>query len=183
MLQRGHSDFAWFRDRAGSLHSDSVSQYTEMASSALQSQGPGQLNPEPSIPEERAEHNLPPKSYAAAISDGPNVQNGDGVTPNGHADKPQMNGEKTRKQLDEEKVVYEKHVNHDGEVLTSIKPSENYERSLQHNGHTAPREKKRNRPAKRQDDLASGRQAGAGWERSAYAYTSPTSFSSSLTIV
>ena len=175
MLQRGHSDFAWFRERAQSLHSDSVSHYTEMASNMIEEQG--QLNPEPSQPEERAEHSLPPKSYAEAISNETNEQTEDAFgnksdgeqksAVNGYAHAPMVNGHKDRYQLDEDKVVYEKHVNQNGEVFTSIKPSENYEQSLQHNGTTAPREK-HHRPAKRQDELASGRKAGEGWEKSAY---------------
>jgi hypothetical protein len=74
------------------------------------------------------------------------------------------------KQLGQEKVVYKKHLGRgDQASLTSIKPSEQFEDSLKHNAQTVRREKKPNRPAKRQDaQLASGRKAGAGWERSAY---------------
>jgi hypothetical protein len=177
MLQRGHSDFAWFRERAESLHSNSLSHYTEMASTTID--GQGQLNPEPSQPDERAEHNLLPKSYAdAAANQGANGttvepasdRNGKG-TVNGSAHPPATKGDKSRRKLDEDKVIFEKHVNNAGEILTSIKPSEQYEESLKHDGQTAPREKKPHRPTKRQDltqdELSSGRKAGAGWERSA----------------
>ncbi|EXJ65383.1 hypothetical protein A1O7_01724 [Cladophialophora yegresii CBS 114405] len=150
-----------------------------MASTAIE--GQGQLNSEPSQPEERAEHDLPPKSYAEAAKPETDGLNGDAVerepnpkhksAVNGFAPRPLLNGHKDRQPLDEDRTIYEKHVNQNGEILTSIKPSENYEESLKHNGETAPREKKATRPAKRQDrtrdELASGRQAGAGWEKSA----------------
>lgn len=72
MLQRGHSDFAWFKERADSLQSDTVAAYADMASST---NAPA-LNPEPADPEERAEHNLPPKSYADSVSHSTGRQNG-----------------------------------------------------------------------------------------------------------
>jgi 2-acylglycerol O-acyltransferase 2 len=115
---------------------------------------------------------LPPKLYVEAVKEGPGddygMTNGDTSKSNGTANGSAYKHDKKRKDVDEKKVIYEKHVNDNGEVLTSIKPSENYEDSLKHNGETAPREKGHERPAKRQDELASGRQAGAGWERSAY---------------
>jgi len=70
-------------------------------------------------------------------------------------------------------VVYEKHVNDKGDHLTSVKPDESYEKTLEHTRQVAPREKKKaeaKQAAKKKDDksqLASGRRAGAGWERSA----------------
>src|SRR4051812_851003 len=67
MLQRGHSDFAWFKERTDTLQSDTVNAYAEMASSSSKS-GAAALTPEPADPEERAEHNLPPKSYADSVS-------------------------------------------------------------------------------------------------------------------
>jgi 2-acylglycerol O-acyltransferase 2 len=183
MLQRGHSDFAWFRERAQSLQSDSLSHYTDMASTTINGQGP--LSSEPSQPDERAEHNLPPKSYAAAANpdlngqnyapDGPAAGFNGGAAVNGSVQPAEANGERNKQSLDESKVIYEKHININGEVLTSIKPSEDYEASLKHNRQTTPHEKKQNRPTKRQDltqgELASGRRAGAGWERSAYGYS------------
>ncbi|KAH0842341.1 Diacylglycerol O-acyltransferase 2A [Fonsecaea pedrosoi] len=148
-----------------------------MAATAVE--GQAELNPEPSQPEERAEHDLPPKSYADAVMNGENgpnhsrVEVGSGAkdhaATNGSAQPPMINGQGSRQQLDEEKVLYEKHTNHTGEILTSIKPSDGYEDSLKRRGNTTPRERKRNRPPKRQDELASGRRAGAGWQTSAYA--------------
>ena len=61
MLHREHSDFQWFRERAKSVHSDPISEYSAMASVSAP------LNPEPSLPKERADHDLPPKSYADAV--------------------------------------------------------------------------------------------------------------------
>jgi len=172
MLQRGHSDFAWFRERAQSLQSDTVSAYTEMASTSAQ----GRLNPEPSQLQDRADHDLPPKSYADAVNEPPN-QNGDTATlvldkpeeaaPNGPAYPcaSMVNG-----QSNQDRVIYEKHTSHNGETsLASIKPSDDHEESLRHNAKSAPREKKSTRPSKRQNmQLASGRRAGEGWQRSAY---------------
>jgi hypothetical protein len=72
-----------------------------------------------------------------------------------------------------DKVVYEKHVNDKGDHLTSVKPDESYHKILEHTRQVAPREKKKaeaKQATKRKDDksqLASGRRAGAGWERSA----------------
>src|ERR1700761_3528596 len=110
MLQRGHSDFAWFHERAQSFQSDSLSAYTEMASSTVEDHA--QLNPEPSQQEERAEHNLPPKSYAEAVNKEPTGQNGQqqGAV-NGSADTPVVNGLTPRQRPSDEKVIYEKHVN------------------------------------------------------------------------
>lgn len=297
-LKRGHSDFAWFSERAQSLPST----YSEMTSTA-------QLNSEPWQPESRAEQNLPPKSYAAAVTVSPDEnpgpdQNGtshedaelkdsvsdldgtvNGIEPripklvepsdpakelglpksfaaavtesadgkakiarntnsddgdfddsvtdqngttngtepripkpiepgdpakelglpksfaaavtaaaNGNAktdeesgrkadlDGPVVNGQ--RKQLDEDRLIYEKHTGPEGEApLTSIKPSDHHEESLHDSTETRPREKKHNGRSKRQDasndKLASGRRAGAGWEKSAYVvpYYSPHSSS------
>lgn len=180
MLSRADSDFDWFRERALSLQSDPLSSYNKMASSS--SSGP--LNPEPSQPQDRAALDLSPKSYADAVIDPP-TQNGDGAgaLSNGVSQhSPAMvNGLKTS--LDAERVKYEKHVGRDGESsLTSIKPDEDYESSLRHNAKTAPRARKPVQPSNRQNipnaNLASGRKAGAGWERSAYG---PMDYSASLT--
>lgn len=206
MLQRGHSDFAWFKERTDTLQSDTVTAYAEMASS---NSAPA-LNPEPADPEERAEHNLPPKSYADSVShstgqygvaNGPatlsaepadpqeraehdlppksyadsvvqapaTTQNGDGLRlPNGDGPHQGVNGDGKKK--DEDKLVHEKYTSHDGKTsLTSVKVDEDHHQSLKHSKKTAPRGS--NTKGKRQEtpkELASGRKAGAGWERSAY---------------
>ncbi len=87
----------------------------------------------------------------------------------------------TTKQLDEDKLVYEKYVDDRGTHLTSVKTDEAYSKGLNHDRETAPLEEEKSKimqaPRKHDPDrkqekiqLASGRRAGAGWERSAYAY-------------
>jgi hypothetical protein len=170
------------------------------------------LTAETSQPQERAERDLPPKSYADAVvnaktetSEGANADDAsnpgandnreDNTVPTTLGDVngfPPVNNEISKpaiqenvegdnvhvKRSDEDKVegdeiVYEKHVNDKGDHLTSVKPDESYHKTLEHNRRVAPREKKTveaKQAAKKKDDrsqLASGRRAGAGWERSA----------------
>jgi 2-acylglycerol O-acyltransferase 2 len=206
MLKRGDSDFQWFKARTDSLHSSLTSEYTEMAASTVP------LNAETSQPQERAEHDLPPKSYADAVinktsetgerADANDARNSGA---NGHLEShtrsstagnvnsfPPVNNDIPKpansenddqekvyeKRSGEEnggkdKVVYEKYVNNGGDHLTSIKEHGSYEKHLEHDRETAPQEKKKAKEteiAKKQDErphLASGRRAGAGWERSA----------------
>ena len=130
------------------------------------------LNAEPADPQERKEHSLPPKSFADAVQKTP-VGDSQPQSPiKSYASSATAVDDK--EQLDEDKIAFEKHTNASRTaVLASVKPDESYERSLKHNGATAPREKKEADTPKRQDPpehpLASGRQAGAGWQRSAYA--------------
>lgn len=189
MLRRGDSDFAWFRERAQSLHSDSLSAYTDKmvtttASSSADNEGPGGLVSEPSKPQDRAAHSLPPKSYAQAVdTENKDQEFGDkgvnGSATNGDG-KGLVNGHTAKtKKVDDDKVLYQAHKGQNGETpLTSIKPSEEYEKSLRHSAKTAPqKEVGPGKPKKRQDttstnthpaaNLASGRQAGAGWQTSA----------------
>ena len=162
MLHREHSDFQWFRERAKSVHSDPISEYSAMASVSAP------LNPEPSLPKERADHDLPPKSYADAV-----VTSNDDTDGQSYERRPSVSGTSSttavedRAQLDEDKVISEKHNGpNGGSTLTSVRPDDVYEKALRHNGEIAPRERKRdkNRP---QSPLESGRKAGAGWQRSA----------------
>lgn len=186
MLSRENSDYYSYRERTKILNSRLIANY--YPAMATQSAA---LNPEPADPNERAEHNLPPKSYADAAQEplNNNVQATDksethvngSLTPknqqslnNGYL-KPEINGDN----LDDDKVVLEKRASRDGTVLVSVKPDPGYEESLKHNAETAPRDptpngrsKTKARPnSKRQDipksQLKSGRRAGAGWERSA----------------
>ena len=149
------------------------------------------LNTEISQPPEPAEHSLASKSYADAVADsgtdlagnskdepsskinglleGDTSSSATAGNTNGF---PPANG--VRKPVGEDKVVYEKYVNDKGEHLMSVKPDDTYERSLEHDVLNAPRENQRKdktvRIMKRQNgksQLASGRRAGAGWERSA----------------
>ncbi|KAF2737895.1 DAGAT-domain-containing protein [Polyplosphaeria fusca] len=164
------------------------------------------LNAEPSVPEEREAHHLPPKSYAEAaeeaIHDASHVNGIDGaherraekianIQTNGkikipaEADQEQYegagqdsspksptvkshrrkvshksNGSVDRKQNGNvENDVYEKHENHNGQPLLSVKPPQELEDSH--------RKDKRSTQAQAQKkELKSGRQAGAGWQQS-----------------
>jgi hypothetical protein len=147
--------------------------------------GHGLLNAETSQPRERAEHDLPPKSYAEAIIqpfEGQQEANKHAVETNGHSSTysttaGNINGVRdangTEKELDMGPVVYADHVDSKGTAIASIKPEPSYEAALKHNQVSAPRQRpkettlaKRSSPEK--SKLASGRRAGAGWERSAY---------------
>ena len=165
------------------------------------------LNAETSQPQERAEHDLPPKSYADVVANtksdtserndandestseaNRNLENYVGSSTAGNVNGfPPTNNEIPKlahpldtgadtvykKNADEEKVVYEKHVDDVGNHLTSVKLPQDYDKQLEHDRETAPREKKNTKTtevAKKQNGkshLASGRRAGAGWERSA----------------
>lgn len=157
----------------------------------------GLLNPEPADPEDRAHEQLPPKSYADAaqeVVDGDSTQetkgsdykhvNGD-AKHSGSAEHSRTSSHDTNvgKRVDENKVKFEKYSDGNGTVLTSVKPDPSYEENLKHNQETAPRSRDASREPKsrskeqgisgQQDttktQLQTGRQAGAGWERSAYA--------------
>jgi 2-acylglycerol O-acyltransferase 2/2-acylglycerol O-acyltransferase 1 len=170
------------------------------------------LNPEPAAPEERAEHNLPPKSYADAAEEALESQqlqshaNGtDGTTEHngkilvGKTDEVKTNGIKIP--LEEEKTSLEglgqdgsprsptvkghrrvssrsshgslgrkqgeqmqrdmngKHANGNGngDALTTVKP--------QHEFQVAKADR-RSDLKRRNSELTTGRQAGAGWSKS-----------------
>jgi 2-acylglycerol O-acyltransferase 2 len=169
------------------------------------------LKPETSQPQERAEQDLPPKSYADAVTNSTSEKSGQGdvnqsgnygaddnlenprgetagsvngstavnsdiAKPTGseRADESKAHERRTGgEKVEIDKVVYEKHGNNRGEHLTSVKPNDGYEKSPEHDRQTVPREKKSaktTRIAKKNGEkshLASGRRAGAGWERSA----------------
>jgi hypothetical protein len=163
MLHREHSDFQWFRERIRSLHSQGISAYSGMASLVAPS------NVEPSLPKDRAEHDLPPKSYADAVVEGNDVING-----TTHDRRPSMSGTSSttaveeRTQLDEDKTLYERHLSTNRhETLTSVRPDDSHEQAPRRNGTSGPRELKRQDQDRLQTPLESGRKAGAGWQRSA----------------
>jgi hypothetical protein len=184
VLAREHSDFAWFKARAESLQFDLTAGQSKMANVDEH----GLLNAETSQPGERAEHDLPPKSYAEAIIQPLEEQenankhvveiNGNSSTPSNTAAK--ANGTRStngaEKHLDTPKVVYSQHVDARGTAVASVEPEPGYEAALQHNHAPAPRQRretafeKTSSPGKAK--LASGRKAGAGWGRSAYVYSS-----------
>lgn len=166
MLQRGDSDFIWYKQRV--QQSRFIDPAAVMASTVS-----APLNPEPADPKVRQEHSLPPKSFRDAVQSGRRQQTSPGDSQPHSPIKSYASSATAvddKELLDDDKVVYEKHKTASGtEVLTSVKPSENYEESLKHNGEIAPIEKHENGQSKRQDKpLASGRKAGAGWQRSAY---------------
>lgn len=176
------------------------------------------LNAEPSQPDERAEHNLEPKSYAAAAEEAlqnepePEPQshesqtdgalnNAKGVLTNknhqNHNDT-QVNGTKIIRIVPAEEFegegqdnspkspsrnshrrksslksngsigrkhgeqlqhqVFEKHTDGNGDTLTSVKPSPEFELETRTD----------KKPMRRNSELKSGRQAGEGWHRSKY---------------
>lgn len=217
MLQRGHSDFAWFRERTQSLQSDSLSAYATMASPPTH----GALNPEPADPQERADYHLPPKTYAGAVNhDPPSATPVNGSTspkssdntssdrsishslnpepadpqerasqhlppksyadsvgqtsqPNGHANQPpSVVITKSDLQPDHKaKLVNEGYTSQDGrDSLTSLKVGDQHQKSLRHAQRTASPAKHKSHHKRKEapEELASGRKAGAGWERSAY---------------
>ncbi|KAK5101535.1 diacylglycerol O-acyltransferase 1 [Lithohypha guttulata] len=153
------------------------------------------LNPEPANPEDRAHEHLPVKSYAdaahEAVDGGPSrsVHGHDARQINGNAkhsdsgpsSRKSSNDTSIGKHVDEDKVEFEKYSDGNGSELVSVKPDPSYEENLKHNGETAPRSRepsgsdsdrpKQPEPSRQQDttksQLRAGREAGAGWERSA----------------
>jgi 2-acylglycerol O-acyltransferase 2 len=132
------------------------------------------LNLPSSQPQERTNHPPLPKPHTAAIVEGTDKDvrelrseacGAAGLS--GVNGSVKVNG--LRRNIDEDRVLYDKHTSPKGEKLTSIKPDESYEEGLKHDADSAPRQK--GRSGKKQDPngekLASGRRAGAGWERSA----------------
>jgi len=131
---------------------------------------PVPLNPEPSLPAEREEQYLPPKSYVDATEE--NLTNGsksDQLTPGVYAGQgedfaprsPRRNMHKKSGSLrvnghaKDKKgagVVIEKYQDRDGEHLVSLRPGWNSEWQKQRTN----------------SELLSGRKAGARWEQSQY---------------
>ena len=201
MLKREDSDFQWFKSRTEALYSSLTSEYSKMAASTVP------LNSETSQPNERAEHDLPPKSYADVVFNTKNETNeqsdandhnasganGDfenyagpsiagsvnGFPPPNHETAKPANQleipEDTidQKKSEKDKVLFEKHDDDMGNHLTSVKPGQGHEKWLEHDRETRPRGKEMANTTqieKKHDGkshLASGRRAGAGWERSA----------------
>ena len=129
---------------------------------------------QPSQPQEGESHHLPPRSYAEVAVEGierhaeevPHQTNGEAYPTdvNGSA---KVNGWSLN--IDKDYVLYDKHISPDGEKLTSIKPETNYEKGLKHDVESAPKQQGRSRNKQDHNNakLASGRRAGAGWQRSA----------------
>ena len=177
VLAREHSDFAWFKSRTDSLPFDLSTGQSNMANA----NGHSVLNAETSEANERAENHLPAKSYAEATRqsyENQQTANSYAMQTGGYSDTGRnVNGSHLagteEKQLEHRKVVYAKHFDNKGTAVASVKPDPGYEAALEHNQLSAPRQRKKEiapdktkSPEKRK--LASGRRAGAGWERSAY---------------
>lgn len=181
MLAREHSDFAWFKARTDSLNFDLTAGQSEMANADER----GLLNAETSQPSERAEHDLPPKSYAEAIFEPFESQqeaNKHAVETNGHSSTKSSttgianglhptNG--AEKQLDTGELIRADPTNGKGIAVASVKPDPKYAAALQHDQASAPRQRRKETALKKNSSLekstfTSGRSAGAGWSKSAY---------------
>jgi hypothetical protein len=134
------------------------------------------LNAEPSIPEERTQQHLPQKSYVEAVEESPlpaHTSSGE-ETDNVKASKKSKRAKKKRGKKeakksngvkeDQETLVDEKFDRAKGEALTSIKPSEEYEKILEQSRLEKREPQQSSNEAN--ESLVSGRRAGAGWERS-----------------
>lgn len=156
------------------------------------------LNPEPSAPEDREAQHLAPKSYADAAEEALHQQSRVDSTTEGTTDAKQhaqhqnydadqlqfegagqdetpkspargshrrngsnkSNGSIGQKHTDMPNGdMYEKHQDGNGKPLTSVKPAVQFEKPHRTDG----------KPMRRNSELKSGRQAGAGWHRSKYA--------------
>ena len=133
------------------------------------------LNPEPSQPEEREAHHLPPKTYVDAAEENLDIglrkeQNapseyvgqGEDDAPRSPAKKVhkkssslRMNG--TSKEKENSRVVVERYQDKYGEHLTSVRLPYNEEKRKHISRH-----------GRQPSELLSGRKAGTGWERSQY---------------
>lgn len=155
----------------------------------------GALNPEPANPQDRAEHDLPPKSYADAAQEATEEgsaenehpyghSNGSTSKENGSAEKPAAVTVNAGRKQPDKRVVFERYSNGNGSVLTSVRPDPDYEESLKHDQKVAPRKRADSSKSKRQDipksQLKSGRKAGAGWQQSAYVNFIPKTYPLSL---
>jgi len=142
------------------------------------SMAPAPLNPEPSRPEERKEHHLPPKTYKDATEENLGseaekenrnplqyIGQGEDTTIRSPSRKPshkrngsiKINGLKYKKS--DTHLLVEDFEDKDGQKLTSTKPYDFAE---------AIELDESEKPVRRKEDkeLVSGRKAGAGWERS-----------------
>lgn len=160
----------------------------------------GTLNSEPADPQERAENNLPPKSYADVAQEpaeddttenGQSSQNGDGSSfkSNGTVKKTPSNKANAEGKPTEDKIVLEKYLNGDGSVLASVRPDPSYNEALQHDKKVAPRKpaESSKSKSKKQDtprsQLKSGRKAGEGWQQSAYVIVRDRKSAAPLTMI
>ena len=134
------------------------------------------LNAEPSQPTEREESHLPPKTYADAAEEGLNydgpptpmefVGHGEDEAPRSpmrklqHKKSGSLRSNGSKKGRDNAGELQEKIQDGGREKLTSVKASPEYFESL--------RRDEKDKMSKKNNELVSGRRAGAGWERSGY---------------
>ena len=144
--------------------------------------GAAALSPEPSQPKARTEHDLLPKSYAAAVTlpahdvSEANRSHAASFSSTGSTVASKLNGnaefgvDGSITPPSREAELYKQLVGN-GQILTSVKTTEDYEKSLLHDQETAPRRRRVAETPKIQDtpksQLKTGRKAGAGWQRSA----------------
>lgn len=130
---------------------------------------------EPSQPKDRANHHLTTNSYTGAAPK--KTEEGAGEIPHKTNGAPYTDDAKASaitdrqgRDVDEARVIYDKHISSKGEKLTSTEPDESYDERLKHFPESVARRKGRSRQKQDPNDpkLASGRRAGAGWGRSAY---------------
>lgn len=142
---------------------------------------PAPLNPEPSRPEEREEQHLPPKTYKDAaeesLGSGIDKENnnpshyagqGEDTTIRSPSRKRshkkngsiRINGLKYKKS--DTHLLVEDFEDRDGQKLTSTKPYD-FAKALELDEHEKPVKRRKD-----DEELVSGRKAGAGWERSGF---------------
>lgn len=167
------------KDAASEL--DSSCPYLVLISVTAGSMAPAPLNPEPSRPEDREEHHLPPKTYKDAaqenLGSGTDKENsnpshyvgqGEDTTIRSPSRKPshmkngsiRINGLKYKKS--DTHLLVEDFEGKDGHRLTSTEPYD-FEKALELDESEKPVRRR-----KEDKELVSGRKAGAGWERSGF---------------
>ena len=127
------------------------------------------LNPEPSLPKERKQKHLPPKSYVDATEENldrlphqhasvPELYAGQGENEGHRSPRRNLQKKSSRvnglsKEKHESHVIIERYQDKDGERLVSIKTEWDDQRG-------------KRMPLRRNSELVSGRKAGARWEKS-----------------
>ena len=116
------------------------------------------MNEAPTSPQKRGGHRRGPSLQTNQVNGEITDENETTLKSEEHLG---LNGvKKAKTDVNENTLEFEKHQGSNGEVLTSTKPDDAYEAELRLD------EKEKPRPKERKADLASGRQAGAGWETS-----------------
>lgn len=130
------------------------------------------LNAEPSLPADRQQQHLPPKSYVDAAEENLDALRRHGTTPELYAGQGEEEVQRSPRRNPQKKpgssrangvskdkkdhVIVEKFQDKDGEHLVSMTPGWDSQRG-------------KSKPGRRNSELVSGRKAGARWEQSQYA--------------